>query len=171
MAAAHITKGTYGNTRLDGLNAAWVGYWPGPVHKGHGKASFYVDDRAVDPQFEALSKIIAGDVGGPMAVWRSLMDECQPPRRAHISFPAPKGLRSQVTVEGVGEVVTEPMTDPEGKEFTAFVELPEDDKAFHRTPTRMQFASTAKCVADDGYLKMEYARTFAHIDKTTWKGP
>ncbi len=99
------------------------------------------------------------------------MDDFQPPKRARISFPASKGLRSHLTVEGVGEVVTEPMTGPDGKEFTAFVELPQDDKLFNRSPTRMEFASTAKCFVDDGYLKMEYAKTFAHLDKTTWKGP
>ena len=171
MALGHIRKGSYGNVGLDGLNMVWVGAWPGPTYLGHGKASFYVEERATDEQFQALSKIISGEVGGPMAVWRSMMEDIQPSRRARIWLTMPKGLNSRVRVEGVGEFVTEPMTGPDGKNFRAFVELPEDDKAFHRSPTRMEFASTAKCAVDDGYLKMEYARTFAHIDKTTWKGP
>lgn len=107
-----------------------------------------------------------------MAVWRAIgFDDFQPPRRTRISITTPRRFRSQVRAEGVGEFVTEPMTGPDGKEFTAFVELPEDDKAFHRTPTRMGFASTAKCVVNDGYLKMDYVRTFAHIEETTWRGP
>ena len=172
MVGMHIARGTYGSVVLDGLNIVYVEYSPGPLHKGHFKMSFYIDERATDPQFQALSKIIVGEVGGPMAVWRAIgFDEFQPPRRARISITGPKGLRSQVRAEGVGEFVTEPMTDPDGKVFHAFLELPEDDKLFNRSPSRMELASTAKCVVDDGYLKWDYARTFAHMEKTTWKGP
>ncbi|CAN5396329.1 hypothetical protein BH18THE2_BH18THE2_38180 [soil metagenome] len=35
-----------------------------PIHEGHGKASFYIDNRADEKQFEALSNIITGRAGG-----------------------------------------------------------------------------------------------------------
>jgi hypothetical protein len=59
----HITKGKYGNIKLDRLNLAWIASFPGPVHEGHGKASYYIDDRATEEQLDVLSKIITGEQG------------------------------------------------------------------------------------------------------------
>jgi hypothetical protein len=43
----HIISGDYGTgIKLDGLNMALIASWPGPIHEGHGKASFYIDNRA-----------------------------------------------------------------------------------------------------------------------------
>ena len=61
----HIISGYYGTgIKLDGLNMALIASWPGPIHGGHGKASFYIDNRADEKQFEALSNIITGRAGG-----------------------------------------------------------------------------------------------------------
>ena len=46
MAGYHIVTGSYGaNVKLDGLNMALIASWPGPIHEGHGKASFYIDTK------------------------------------------------------------------------------------------------------------------------------
>ena len=49
----HIVSGSYGNSddvKLNGLNMALIASWPGPIHEGHGKASYYIDDRADEKQ-------------------------------------------------------------------------------------------------------------------------
>ncbi|MDH3768606.1 MAG: DUF1326 domain-containing protein, partial [Gammaproteobacteria bacterium] len=46
MAGFQIHKGHYGDTRLDGLRAVGVLWWPGAIHEGHGKAFIIVDERA-----------------------------------------------------------------------------------------------------------------------------
>ena len=53
---------------------AFIGSWPGPIHEGHGKASYYIDHRADDRQFDALSKIITGEAGsgGQFALYASI---------------------------------------------------------------------------------------------------
>lgn len=57
---------------------ALIASWPGPLHEGHGKASYYIDSRADEKQFEALSNIITGKAGGgPFAVYASIIEEIQ----------------------------------------------------------------------------------------------
>src|ERR671920_390686 len=47
VAGYHIVNGNYGsNVKLDKLNMALIASWPGPIHEGHGKASYYIDNRA-----------------------------------------------------------------------------------------------------------------------------
>lgn len=41
--------------------------FPAPMHEGHGRASYYVNDRVNEEQFDPLSKIIVGEAGeGPL---------------------------------------------------------------------------------------------------------
>ncbi len=162
-----IIKGNYGNVKLDRLNMAWIGSWPGPVHEGHGKASFYIDERADEEQFEALSKIITGEAGGgPFAVYRSVMDEFQGPKRAHITFEA-KGINSRVKIGQIAEAHLEPMRNPvTGKIHRAIIELPSGFEA-----TRMNLSSTKKIMASDGYFNFKYDGTYGSFQKTFWKGP
>jgi hypothetical protein len=52
VAGYHIVMGRYGtNIKLDGLNMALIASWPGPLHEGHGRASYYIDNRADEKQF------------------------------------------------------------------------------------------------------------------------
>ena len=64
LSGIHIINGNYryhnNSIKLDGLNMAFIYSWPGPIHEGHGRASYYVDYRADDAQFDALSRIIVG---------------------------------------------------------------------------------------------------------------
>jgi hypothetical protein len=77
---------------------AWIASFPGPIHEGCGKASYYIDDRANDEQFEALSKIFTGEAGGgPFEVYAAVIEEFQKPQRARIKFQA-RGIRSYVKV-------------------------------------------------------------------------
>ncbi len=163
----HIIRGIYGNVKLDRLNAAWIGSFPGAVHEGHGKASIYIDERADEAQFDALAKIMTGEAGGgPFAIYASMLDDFQQPQRAHISFQA-KGLNSRVRVDDVAEAWLEPMRNPvTGKIHRAIIELPEGFET-----TRMDLSSTKKIVAKDGYLNFMYKGTYGSFQEVKWKGP
>lgn len=95
----HIVTGSYGvSVKLDGLNMALIASWPGPIHEGHGKASFYIDNRTDEKQFEALSNIITGRAGGgPFVVYASTIEEIQEPKRASVKFQT-EDTRSRVSV-------------------------------------------------------------------------
>jgi hypothetical protein len=61
----HVDHGRLGEVSLDGLNFTVAVNWPGAIHEGNGEALILVDERADDPQREAISTLVGGDVGGP----------------------------------------------------------------------------------------------------------
>jgi hypothetical protein len=182
----HIISGDYGmGIKLDGLNMALIASWPGPIHEGHGKASFYIDKRADEKQFEALSNIITGRAeGGPFVVYASTIEELQEPKRASVKFQA-RDIRSCVSVFGmredrkqsirgeeqsqdiIAEAWLEPIRNPvTGKAHRAIIELPEGFES-----SRMDQASMKTLVANDDYLNFRYEGTYGSFSENTWKGP
>lgn len=167
VSGIQVIKGNYGRVKLDKLNIAFIGSWPGAIHEGHGKASFYIDERADDDQFEALSKIITGEAGGgPFEVYRSTFEKMQQPRRARITFQA-NGLESRVSVTGIAEAWLEPIRNPiTGRIHRAILELPAGFET-----ARMDMSSTKKVFADDGFLDFGYSGTYGSFQKVNWRGP
>ena len=182
VAGYHIVTGRYGtNIKLDGLNMALIASWPGPIHEGHGKASFYIDNRADEKQFEALSNIITGRAGGgPFVVYASTIEELQEPKRATVKFQT-KDIRSRVSVFGgredgkqskqsqdiIAEAWLEPIRNPvTGKVHRAIIELPEGFES-----SRMDQTSIKTLVANDANLKFQYEGTYGSFSENTWKGP
>ncbi|HYZ50221.1 MAG TPA: DUF1326 domain-containing protein [Nitrososphaeraceae archaeon] len=160
VAGYHILNGSYDRNnivKLDGFNMALIASWPGPIHEGHGKASYYIDNRTNEEQFEVLSNIITGKAGGgPFALYASTIDDFQEPKRANVKFQA-KDIRSYVKVGGnIAEALLEPIRNPvTGKVHRAIIEIPE---AFESN--RMEQASTKKLLADDGYIVLRYEGTY-----------
>jgi len=194
VAGYHTLNGSYDNkVRLDGFNMSLIGCWPGPIHEGHGKASFYIDDRTDEEQFEALSNIITGKAGGgPFALYASTIEEFQEPKRATVKFQT-KDIRSRVLVFGgsrddnnergratkrgqqkkqdkdiiLAQEWLEPIRNPvTGKVHRAIIEIPEGFES-----NRMDQASMKKLVADDSYLSFSYEGTYGSFSENTWKGP
>jgi hypothetical protein len=174
VAGYHIITGIYGTkVKLDGLNMALIASWPGPLHEGRGKASYYIDNRADERQFEALSNIITGRAqGGPFAVYASIIEEIQEPKKASVKFQT-KDIRSRVSVRGeqsknvIAEAWLEPIRNPvTGKAHRAIIEIPEGFES-----TRMDQASMKTLVANDGYLSFRYEGTYGSFSENTWKGP
>jgi hypothetical protein len=162
---------------------AYVGSWPGPLHEGHGKMTYYVDHRANDRQFDALSKIITGKAGdnGPFELYASITEDYEEPKRVRIRFQA-KSIRSHMIIDSGGgtsndddsnkaEDVTidawlEPIRNPvTGKPHRAIIELPQGVEA-----TRMDQASTKKFVVNDKLFKFRYEGTYGSFSENTWKG-
>jgi len=64
----HIDHGAFGESPLDDLTVALVGYTPeGPMTTVNWSVGLIVDQRADDAQREALTKIFSGQAGGPLA--------------------------------------------------------------------------------------------------------
>ena len=182
----HIVSGSYGSddVKLNGLNMALIASWPGPIHEGHGKASYYIDNRADEKQFEALSNIITGKAGGgPFAVYANTIEKFQEPKRASVKFQT-KDIRSRVAVfaaemrglkrrrreqskDTIAEAWLEPIRNPvTGKVHRAIIELPEGFES-----SRMDQASIKTLVANDGYLNFRYEGTYGSFSENVWKGP
>ena len=76
-----IQDGNYGNTRLDGLSVVLYGRIPANVFLGNWTVGVYLDQRASQPQAQALGDIFAGNAGGWPAMLSSLIGNLLPPSR------------------------------------------------------------------------------------------
>ncbi len=60
IGSVEIEEGHFNDTRLDGLYAVMLLYWPGEIADGNGKQQMIIDERADAEQREALRKILHG---------------------------------------------------------------------------------------------------------------
>ncbi len=125
-----IDKGHHGDTTLDGLKAAGVYAWPGPVHQGNGEAYFVIDQRANATQREALLRIMSGKDTRPGAtmlqVYSSMCSRIHGPVFAEIDFAVDiEKRRSHLKVPGHIEQRGEPIVNPvTGAEHRVRIDLP-----------------------------------------------
>jgi len=56
-----VDKGFFGDVQLDGLKAAAIYAWPGPVFEGKGEMQVIIDEQANEAQREALLSVICGE--------------------------------------------------------------------------------------------------------------
>ena len=90
LAVFDIEQGFHGSTRLDGLRAAAIFRWPGPIHEGKGECVHIIDRRATPKQREALLRILQGEDTEPGAtvfqLFASTTDTVHEPIIAEIEF-------------------------------------------------------------------------------------
>ncbi len=60
FAAVRIDKGHFGDVALDGLGAALLYAWPGPIYEGNGEIQAVIDERADGKQRDALATVLYG---------------------------------------------------------------------------------------------------------------
>jgi hypothetical protein len=73
--AFDVERGAYQGVQLDGAKFIVVGSTPGEMGAGGWKVGLIVDDRADARQREALTAIVSGQAGGPMANLAPLLGE------------------------------------------------------------------------------------------------
>src|ERR1700722_9378629 len=112
-----IDEGHYGDVRLDGLRAALIVSWPGPIHEGNGMMQIVVDERADARQREALRKIILGEDTKEMAtvwwVFSAMAPHKQETLYKRIDFEVDIEKRTgRMTIPGIAEMSGEPIRNP-----------------------------------------------------------
>ena len=116
--------------RLDGLRAALLYSWPGPIHLGNGTMQVIIDERADQGQRDALLKILTGEETDEMATGWWVFSAMSPnkleplfrPIEYEVDVEARRGwLRVPGIVETVGEPIRNPVT---GAEHRARIDLP-----------------------------------------------
>src|SRR5574340_1346138 len=88
LVAWHIDEGTFGPTKLDGLNVGLVAHAPGHMFQTKWKVALYLDERASDAQRDALGKIYSGQVGGLMTQLAGFIGEIAGGRSVPIEYRA-----------------------------------------------------------------------------------
>lgn len=99
----HIEQGDYDGVSpvsLNGLNFVIAAHTPGVMGHGGWTTAFYVDQRADPQQREAMGRILSGEIGGPMAAWRSLTSNLLGTKFVAIEYQA-QGMERSVSIPGV----------------------------------------------------------------------
>jgi hypothetical protein len=117
LAVFDIEQGSHGATQLDGLKAAAIFRWPGPIHEGKGECVHVIDRRATPEQRAALLRILTGEDTEPGAtvfqVFASTCDTMHDPIFADIDFELDiDGRAARANIDGVMEAKGSPILNP-----------------------------------------------------------
>jgi len=64
IAVMKVESGHFGDVDLSGLCWGAAYHWPGALHEGNGDIQPFVDERASEPQRDAILQIVSGQHGG-----------------------------------------------------------------------------------------------------------
>ena len=121
----HITSGTCGDLKLDGLKLAWSGRWPGAVHEGRATAKLFIDETASEEQRNALEDIFKGRLDGmPWSIIAATVDTWV--ETAYVPFEWTfDGINSSYNAGYQVRVALDTMRSPvSGAEVSATISLP-----------------------------------------------
>ncbi len=130
VAGMEIDEGFHGETRLDGLRFAGIFRWPGAIHEGKGEAAVVIDERATEPQREALLRILGGLDTEPGAtifqVFSTTLEKFHDPIFAPIDFEVDVDARvARLSIPGVTDGRGEPIKNPvTGAEHRVRIDIP-----------------------------------------------
>jgi hypothetical protein len=122
----HIRSGSYGDTKLDGLDFITALYWPKAIHEGNGTAQLFITNKASNEQRQALINIVSGQAkgDGPFVLFAGTFKYFLEPQFVDIKVNL-NGKKSSFSVPGVMDVQTESFTNPvTGEEQDTKIQLP-----------------------------------------------
>ena len=126
-----IDEGHFGETRLDGLRAAFIAKWPGAIHEGNGAMQIIIDERADEAQRKALHKIMHGEETEPgTTMWNifmTTMTTVHDPLYRDIQFEVNiDGRTGKLAIDGLVESKGEPIRNPvTGDEHRVRIDSPD----------------------------------------------
>ena len=130
FAAVQIDNGYFGDMALDGLCAALLYAWPGPIYEGNGEIQAVVDERADAKQRDALVTVLYGGETDPGAthwwVYRMMSTTVYPTIFKPIEFEVNIDRRtSRIVIPGVLDSTGRPIRSPAtGAEHRVRIDLP-----------------------------------------------
>jgi hypothetical protein len=162
--AFHIDRGNYGAVSLDGLNVVVAVHTPGPMAEGNWTAAAYIDERANDPQSEALGAIFTGAVGGPMSIFAPFIATNLGAKKVPIKYRV-DGKKHSVEIPDIMHMAVEPLPAlREGEEIWASTGHPVN-------PDRLAFAAgTRGSVYNDHGMRWDNSGRNGHYAAIQWSG-
>ena len=130
LVGMRITKGHFGEVKLDGLMFAATVDFPGALHEGNGKMQPIIDERATPEQREALFNIMSGKYsaeGTLFQIFSVIVTTVHDPIFAPFEFSFDKqGRIAKLVARGVLETDVEPIKNPvTGSPHRIQVRMPE----------------------------------------------
>lgn len=117
LVAWHIDSGHSDAQSLENLNVSLVCYSPGNMKEGGWQAALYVDERASDAQFDAITQIFSGKQGGHFAILMTFVSEVLGVKKVRMDYRE-EGNRRQLTIPGVTQADIESIKGITGGEAT-----------------------------------------------------
>ena len=152
MGAWRISRGQFGDVKLDGLGLAFAARWPKAIHQGNGTCALFFDERANAQQRDALLQICSGQMGGmPFEIIVTTFSKLLEPSYVPFKFNF-DGRNSSVQVGDAIAVAVEPIKNPVTGE-------PESVRIEHSTGFMFKEAecvSAAKMNVNAGELKFSW---------------
>ncbi|MGH9464559.1 MAG: DUF1326 domain-containing protein [Thermoanaerobaculia bacterium] len=164
-----IERGHFGEVVLDGLRAAMLYAWPGPVFEGKGELQVIVDERAEERQRAALVKILHGEETDEGAthwwVYRAMSDTVHPTLYLPIEFEVDLEARTaRVDIPGVLESVGSPIKSPAtGQQHRVRIEIPNGIE-FERAEVAI---ATTRAI---GAIPLDLADTYGQFNELRHSG-
>jgi hypothetical protein len=119
FAAVRIDHGHFGDITLDGLCAALLYGWPGPIYEGNGECQAVIDERADSRQRAALAAILYGEETKEGAthwwVYRTMSSTVHPPLFIFKRFEFDATIerrKARIVIPGVLESTARPIQSP-----------------------------------------------------------
>ena len=106
-----VQEGNHGGTQLGGLNFVLYLQMPGKPYDGNWTLGVYLDQRASQPQADALGTILSGQAGGMFAALGGLIGTALPPKQVAVNFDTVNG-KHRVSVPALLEVGSEQIPHP-----------------------------------------------------------
>tara|TARA_R110002073_G_scaffold333713_1_gene521768 strand:- start:1081 stop:1689 length:609 start_codon:yes stop_codon:yes gene_type:complete len=117
LVAWHIGSGHLNGQVLDGLNVALACYSSGHMKDGNWQAALYVDERASDAQFDAITQIFSGQQGGHPAILMSFVSEVLGIKKVKIDYQEQSNKR-QLNIPEIAQAEIESIKGIKGSEAT-----------------------------------------------------
>ncbi len=117
LLAWHIDEGEFGDVQLAGLNVALALHSPGHMLKVKWEVALYLDERATQPQQDALGKIFGGQAGGEPAALGPFVGKVLGVKTARIEYEM-RGKQRRLRIPRVAEMEVEALQGQGGKEVT-----------------------------------------------------
>lgn len=126
----HIDKGHFGDVKLDGLRAAMMFAWPGPIFEGKGEMQIVIDERADEQQRDAIDRIMHGEeveeAGNHWWVFNAMCDTRHETLFRSIACDIDVEARTaRVSIPGVIEASGRPIKSPvTGEDHRVRIDMP-----------------------------------------------
>lgn len=117
LVAWHIDNGHLNGESLNDLNVALACFSPGHMKDGNWQAALYIDERANDAQFEAITQIFSGKHGGHPAVLMNFVTEIWGSKKVKIDYRI-EGNKRELTIPGIADMTVESIQGIKGSEAT-----------------------------------------------------
>jgi len=164
-----IERGHFGGVKLNGLRAAIIYSWPGPIYEGKGEMQVIVDESADDKQRKALTTVLQGGETDEAAthwwVFHAMCDKVHEPLYRAIHFTADiEGRIAQVRIPGLLTSTGEPIKSPAtGQPHRVRIDIPNG--------IEFELAEIGSAVsASDGAIRLDLRNTYAQFTRLRHSG-